>query len=422
MRVALKNLGCKTNQAEGEAVLRQLIEAGFEPVSFKQEADVYLVNTCTVTSEADSKSRKFLRQARRHNPKAVVVATGCYAQRASNEIAAIKEVDLVINQFKTPQLAQVLFQKLNLEETDFSSFFQPFHPRAFLKIQDGCDHFCTYCIVPHVRGRERSLPIKEVVDGAKRLLEVGVKEIVLTGIRLGKYGLEQHSSYNLEKLLEKLLSLDGQVRWRLSSIDLFDVTGFLIDLMAKESRLCPHLHVPLQSGDDRVLERMGRDYRAKDFLSLASKFREKVPNGALTTDVMVGFPGEDEAAFAQTLKVLKEAKPSRLHVFQFSPRPGTPASQFKDKVNPKVSNHRVQNLLELRKELSIEFARQQINKKLQLVVEGKKKENWEGLSQNYLKVLFQNPSSLSGRFVEVIVERVEGDLIYGSLLGKEGGL
>lgn len=252
------------------------------------------------------------------------------------------------------------------------------------------------------------------------MIGAGVKEIVLTGIRLGRYGREQCSSDNLEKLLEKLLSLDGQVRWRLSSIDLFDVTDSLIDLIAEEPDLCPHLHVPLQSGDDCILEKMGRDYRASDFLDLASKFRDRVPNGALTTDVMVGFPGEGEAAFAQTLRVLKEARPSRIHVFRFSPRPGTPASRFENQVNPRVSNHRAQKLLRLAEELSLEFARQQIGNKLQLVVESREENYWVGLSQNYLKVLFQS-SSLSEGLVEVEVERVDKGLIYGSLLEKEGG-
>jgi len=407
-KVALATLGCKVNQYETEFIRERLEESGFTIVPSKEKADIYIINTCTVTQKAARKSRELINQARKRNKKAFLVITGCYAQA---EGESLKEkfpwIDLVVRNEDKLNIDR-LIKKKEKTPASRSSFIHTFydHNRAFVKIEDGCNQFCNYCIIPYVRGdKVKSRPLGEIITEIKELLKNGFKEIVLGGINLGLYGEDLKPRISLVNLLEMIDSLkEDNIRIRLSSLEPHLITEELIDFMANSSLVCPHLHLPLQSGDKDVLKRMGRRYTPDDYRNLVKEIRKKIPSIAITTDIIVGFPGEREEEFLNTYHFLEDIKFSRVHIFRFSPRKGTPAYSMDHQVSEKVKKERSEKLRELVKIHSLEFASHFLNHSLRVLLE-ERRDPVSGLltgyTDNYIRVFMEGGDDLKNRLVMV---------------------
>lgn len=397
-KAAFFTLGCKVNFCESEALQVLFEEAGYSIVGFKEPADVYVVNTCTVTAQSDHKSRKAIRQARRRAEEALIVATGCYAQQQAEALEKMPEIDLLIGNKERqnlPGLIENLSRQktLNLvtphqEKEKFELLPPVRHPgrtRGFLKIQEGCDQFCTYCIIPYARGPVRSMPPGEVILRARALVEAGCPEIVLTGIHLGLYGTDQ--DFTLAELLKKLETLPGLLRLRLSSIEPSDVTSELVKVIVHSSIICPHLHIPLQAGDDEILKKMNRPYEAQEYLYLAKWLQQEIPYLSLSTDYMVGFPGETEQHFKRGLELVEEIGFSRLHVFKYSPRPGTAAATMPGQVSTEDKDRRSQEAILLGHKLAREYEKKFIRTVQPVLVEKVVPYEYaEGFTPHYVRV------------------------------------
>ena len=406
MRVALDTLGCKLNQAETELLARQFVEAGHQLVSQPDGADVYILNTCTVTHIADSKSRRLLRLAHRRNPDALIVVTGCYAERTPGELAQIDGVSLVVGNNEKPRLLERLqrteyMRNPSIQGDPPDNHYPALRTRAFVKVQDGCNSFCSYCIVPLVRGKESSLPVDRVVDEVGQRTALGYKEVVLTGTEIGAYN---YNGVSLKGLLERILLETDVIRLRLSSLQPQEISPELIGLWA-DSRLCPHFHLSLQSGSDEVLQRMKRRYRVIDYAEAVSLIRNKVPEAGITTDVIVGFPGETEEEFAESYRFCREIEFARIHVFPYSPRPGTEAARLSQRVADKIKRQRSQQMLGLAKESTRNF-RQRFSGKTMTVLWEKRSGDgiWSGVTDNYIKVYAKNEEDLSNKLLPVKLE------------------
>ncbi len=404
MRIALATLGCKLNQAETEIFARQFAGEGHRLVSSVEDADIYILNTCTVTHVADGKSRHLLRQAHRRNPDALVVATGCYAQRTPGELAQIEGVDLVVGNDEKPRLLQRLREAGYLGRCvreEGSSNEEALRTRAFIKIQDGCHKYCAYCVVPLVREREKSLSAGQVLVEVGQRVAEGYQEVVLTGTEVGSY----HSDgVDLQGLLERILAGTGVVRLRLSSLQPQEISPELISLW-RDGRLCPHFHLSLQSGSDDVLQRMKRRYRVGDYRRAVSLIRRLVPDVAITTDIIVGFPGETEAEFEESYRFCWRSGFARIHVFPYSSRPGTAAALLPGQVSAKLKRERTRKMLALAAESAQNF-REQFSGRLMPVL-------WEhgnsagvraGLTGNYIKVHTRSEEKLTNRVLSLRVD------------------
>lgn len=357
------------NFYDTEAIWRRFETAGYKQVAFEDRADVYVVNTCTVTHTADKKSRQMIRRAVRTNPDATVAVTGCYAQIAAEEIAAITGVDLVVGNDRKTQIVDLVetvhgeqnpLQAVGniLKTRDFEEMDVPFfadRTRASLKIQDGCNNFCTFCIIPYARGLIRSRQPENIVAQARKLAKAGYREIILTGIHTGGYGADLNG-YRLAHLLQELEQIDEVYRLRISSIEASEIDDELIDVLGQSKKVCAHLHVPLQAGHDAVLKRMNRHYRVAEYAAKVEQLRAALPGLAVTSDVIVGFPGETDAYFEATCDLIRDLKFSQLHVFPYSVRKGTPAAKFADQVPSAVKDARVARLIELSQGLTMTFA------------------------------------------------------------------
>jgi len=404
MRVALATLGCKLNQAETELLARQFAEAGHQVVSRLDDADVYILNTCTVTHIADSKSRHLLRLAHRRNPNAQVVATGCYAQRAPQELAQIDGVSLVVGNDKKPHLLRLLQESgyisspASLQGVSATSHHLTFRTRSFVKVQDGCNSFCSYCIVPLVRGRERSLPVSEVVNEVGQRVADGYKEVVLTGTEVGSYN---HDGTSLRGLLEHILAETNVARLRLSSLQPQEISPELIRLWG-DSRLCPHFHLSLQSGSDGVLNRMKRRYRISDYQRAVSLIRAQVPEAAITTDIIVGFPGETDEEFEQSYSFCQQTEFARIHVFAYSPRVGTEAARLPRPVENKIKKQRSQRMLAQANESARNFRQRFSGRTMAVLWEQQSGDGvWSGITGNYIKVYTRSDDDLSNKLLPV---------------------
>ena len=425
--VAFHTLGCKVNSYESNAMLKIFKEAGYQEVDFKDVADVYVINTCTVTNTGDSKSRQMIRKAIRKNPQATVCAVGCYSQIAPQEIVDIEGIGVVLGTQHRKEIVDLVDQyqqtkqpivKVNslknvskFEDLNIDRFK---HTRAFLKIQDGCNNFCTYCIIPYARGRVRSRKPESVIDQAKRLVANGCVEIVLTGIHTAGYG-EDLENYTFYDLLVDLVKIPGLKRLRISSIETSQISDEIIDLIGSNEIIVDHLHVPLQSGCDATLKRMNRKYTTAKYLEKINKIREYLPNIAFTTDVIVGFPGESEEEFAATYDFIKTVNFSQLHVFPYSPRKNTPAAKMKDQINDQVKHQRVEKLLELSKQLNKDFAVQQIGKTLKVLFEKQNGDYLIGHASDYLQVKVKTDQNLIGEIVNVKITDFD-DILEGEMI------
>lgn len=417
--VAFHTLGCKVNTYESNAMLKIFNEAGYQEVDFKQVADVYVINTCTVTNTGDSKSRQMIRKAIRKNPKATICVVGCYSQTAPEEIEKIEGVGVVLGtqyrsdivkyvdeHLETGEMVIKVDNVMNLRKFEDLNIDRFKNTRAFLKIQDGCNNFCTYCIIPYARGRVRSRKKESVLNQAQRLVDNGYVEIVLTGIHTAGYG-EDLDDYSFYELLVDLVKIKGLKRLRISSIETSQISDEIIDLIGSNEIIVDHLHVPLQAGSNATLKRMNRKYTTAEYLEKINKIRSYLPNIAFTTDVIVGFPGETDEEFEETYNFIKQVNYSELHVFPYSPRKNTPAAKMKGQVNDQIKHERANRLLQLSKELNHEFALKQIGKTLKVLFEKSDGEYLIGHAGDYLKVKVKTADNLIGEIVTIKIDKYD---------------
>lgn len=417
LRAALETLGCRVNFSETDRLRGMLAAAGYQIVGFDEEADLYVVNTCTVTHVADRKSRQMLRRARRRNPRAVVAAVGCYADVAAPALRAIAGVDLVLDQHEEPSLlprAAAMLQARGLEPPPPGTGAPVMCPsapsRVLIKVQDGCDNRCAYCVVRLARGPSRSRPADEILAEVRAAEQAGYPEIVLTGINLGAYHDERAG--NLAGLARRILEETDIGRIRFSSIEPQDLPPELLDLWP-EPRLCRHLHLPLQSGADRTLRRMGRPYRLDDFRSLVETIHRRVPDIGLTTDVIVGFPGETAEDHVASLTAIAALPLSDLHIFPFSSRPGTAAAALPDPVPAPVIRRRSVEMHHLAGQMAHRFRQRYVGQELPVLWDGPCAAGWTGLSDNYLRVVTHSQAHLLARVTSTRLLALEGDTLIG---------
>lgn len=417
--VAFHTLGCKVNHYETEAIWQLFKENDYERVDFETNADVFIINTCTVTNTGDKKSRQVIRRAIRKNPDAVVCVTGCYAQTSPAEIMAIPGVDIVVGTQDRHKLISYIEdykqsrQPINgvgniMKNRKYEELEVPYftdRTRASLKIQEGCNNFCTFCIIPWARGLMRSRDPEQVVSQATTLVNSGYKEIVLTGIHTGGYG-EDLKDYNLAQLLRDLEQVENLERIRISSIEASQLTDEVIDVIDKSTKVVRHLHIPLQSGSDTVLKRMRRKYTMAHFSERLQKLHKALPGLAVTSDVIVGFPGESEEEFQETYDFIVKHQFSELHVFPYSMRTGTPAARMTDQIDEEVKNERVHRLIELSNQLAKDYASKFDQTVLEVIPEEKGSTDGKlvGYADNYMKIEFEGDESLIGELVKVKVD------------------
>ncbi len=412
--VALDSLGCKLNQAEIQQLVGQIAAAGYRVVPPTDKADVYILNTCTVTHIADRKSRHLLRQARRRNPAVRLVAIGCYAERSPFELAGIEGVELVLGNEQKWRLLELLetgnlSQKAVAAPVARDDSLQ--RTRAFLKVQDGCRNFCAYCIVPLVRRLEASVPITDVLELVREKESAGFQEVVLTGTEIGAY---KSAGDDLKSLLERILAETAIPRLRLSSLQPHQISSELIALW-RYRRLCPHYHLSLQSGSDAVLLRMKRHYTSVGYQRTVALIREQIPDIAITTDVIVGFPGETDNEFKKTYDFCRLMRFARIHVFPYSPRPGTSAASMPAQVPEKVKKERVWQMLALAKESAQDFQRSFLGQTMEVLWEKKTNGVWSGLTGNYIKVFTKSINDLSNRLLLVKLVKIYRDGVWGEI-------
>ena len=417
-RFCLATLGCKVNQYESQAIRERLLADGYAEVPFGEPCSVAVINTCMVTGDACRKSRKRIHRAARGSPGATILVTGCLAELEADKLRAMPGVTHVIPKAQMGRIAQILRGESPAHGSVFDLAISAFEgrTRAFLKIEDGCESFCSYCVVPSARGRIRSRDPREIRCEAERLLAAGFKEIVLTGIHLGMYGADLDGRARVEDVIEDLLRLQGLERLRLSSLEVAEVSDRLIALMAAEPRLCPHLHIALQSGDEAILRAMRRRYTSAEYLAALDRVRAKVAEPSFTTDVLVGFPGESEAQYANTLAACRKAGFARAHVFRFSPRPGTPAASLPDRVPEAVAREREHRAEELARELALAYKQKFLGKLVYPLVEHERDRATGqlcGYTERYLQVAFDGPDELKGRIVPVMAQRCTAASITG---------
>ncbi len=432
--VAFYTLGCKVNFYDTEAIWQLFKKDGYEQVEFDQTADVYLINTCTVTNTGDKKSRQIIRRAVRRNPNAIVAVTGCYAQTSAAEILEIPGVDLVIGtqdrekilplveeiQAKREPINAVrnIMKTRTFEELDVPSFNG--HTRAFLKIQEGCNNFCTFCIIPWSRGLSRSREPQSVLTQARQLVAAGYKEIVLTGIHTGGYG-DDMENYRLSDLMAELDKVEGLERIRISSIEASQIDDKMLEVLKRSTKMCRHFHIPLQAGDDSVLKRMRRKYTTAEFAEKIARIREAMPDVAITTDVIVGFPGETDEMYQNGFNFMKQIGFSEMHVFPYSQRTGTPAARMDDQVDEEIKNARVHELIELSESMQLEYAQKFIGEVVDVIPEKNEKGTYPqgfvgGHSDNYLTIVFEGSQELQGQLCRVKITEAGANECRGQLL------
>ena len=422
--VAIHTHGCKLNQADSDLMARKFAEAGYRVVEWSVGADVMVLNSCTVTATADAKARQALRAARRANDTALVVATGCYAQRAASELNRLEEVSLVVENTKKEQLVSIVSQALanvkverppNLDGTPQYSELQvaPGRNRAMIKIQEGCNQVCAYCIVPKVRGRERSIPVETVVGQVEHQVSRGCKEVVLTGTQLGSYGFDLEGD-NLLTLLESILRGTQVARVRVSSLQPQEISRELLDAW-QDPRLAPHFHLPLQSGSDRILRSMRRRYDVSQFAQAVGLVRKLVPGAGISTDLIVGFPGEGDAEYRESRSFARSMEFSDMHIFPYSPRPGTSAAHSKDHVPAPVKKTRAAEMAEVANEGFRAFRQRQLGSTRPVLWESAQGPGpdlvWTGLTDNYLRVTTTDRRNLRNLVTPAQLQELSGDRI-----------
>ena len=430
-KAALHNLGCKVNAYETEAMQHLLEEAGYEIVPFTQKADVYVINTCSVTNMADRKSRQMLHKAKKNNPDSIVVAAGCYVQTSEKEVLNDLSVDIVIGNDRKHDLVRLLEEysldsvndtvdDINDGKHDFEEFFidqTKEHTRAFIKVQDGCNQFCSYCIIPYARGRVRSRRFENVIAEVERLAANGFKEVVLTGIHLSSYGVDFEEATGLLELIQAVNAVKGIERIRLGSLEPKIVTEHFASELSKLDKICPHFHLSLQSGCDATLKRMNRKYTTKEYERGCELLRKYFVHPAITTDVIVGFPGETEEEFEQTKAYLEHIHFYEMHIFKYSKRKGTRAAVMPDQIDEQIKAARSEKLIALGHDMSKEFRKFYIGKNEEVLFEEKAvigdKEYFVGYTKEYVKVAKETAENLEN---QIVSGRISGMLTDEILL------
>lgn len=388
-------LGCKVNQYDTQSIREGFIRVGFKELEDSQPADVYVINTCTVTHKADSDSLNIIRKAKRENPKAEIIVTGCLAESDEGRIKKITGIGLIVKNKDKENILE--------RQTDKGISYFKAHTRAFLKIQDGCNNSCSYCKVPGVRGKSRSKALNQIIYEADRLVKNGFKEIVLCGICLGAYGRDLKPRINLVDVIEELEKIPGLSRIRLSSIEAGDISDELITKIAGSKKLCQHLHIPFQSGDDEILKKMNRKMSSGGYLALLRRIKSSIPEIAITTDIIVGFPEETEENFQNSIELIRQVLPLKVHIFPYSRREGTPAAvEFKQKLSPKTIKERVTQLKNIAEDCAFRYKKQFLNKKMEVLIEGRLKDNsgfWNGHTGNYMDILVKSNQNLKNQII-----------------------
>ncbi len=421
MKVGICSLGCKVNIYESELVTNILKNNNYTVVDFEDKADIYIINTCSVTNESDKKSRKMINRAKKNNPAAIIIVMGCYSQVNAEDIDVdivlgnkdkSKIVEIIEEYIKTKQKKKIIYDltKVDFEKMEITNFDS--HTRAFVKIQDGCNAFCSYCIIPYVRGRVRSKDPEDVIKEVTTLVEKGYKEIVLTGIHTGRYGTDINTT--LEELLNKLVNIPNIYRIRLSSIEINEITPGIKELLKENKVMAKHLHIPLQSGSNKILKLMNRRYNKEEFLSMVDNLRD-IPDISLTTDLIVGFPNEDEEEFNETIDTLKKIGFIKIHTFPYSKRKGTPAAIMDNQVFPEEKKKRVHRILDLSNKYEHNFYESKIGKIYDGVVEIHSNGTTIVHTSNFIPVII-NDIVEEGTIVDVKIEKVEDLKVYGRIV------
>lgn len=426
-KVAFCSLGCKVNQYETNAMAQKFIEHGYEVVEFDEYADVYIVNTCTVTNVADRKSRQMLRRAKEINKDATLVACGCYAQVAKEELKKIPEIDLIIGNNEKNDIIQIVenhiaqkgaedlvsdvMYKLDYVELGTTTYTEK--TRAVIKVQDGCDRFCSYCLIPYARGHIRSRKIENVIEEIKKVVEEGINEVVITGIHIASYGRDfKGENIGLIDLLEEINKIQGLHRIRLGSIEPTIITDEFVERLSKLDKICDHFHLSLQSGCTETLKRMNRRYTTEEFRDVTKRLRSKFPNAALTTDIIVGFPGETDEEFNTTYEFLKEIAFYKMHIFKYSQRKGTKAAVMPNQVDGKIKEERSKKLIELSNENEYKYNKKYIGKQVEVLFEEREGEYLKGHTTNYIVVKHKtDKDDLINKIAKVTVSEAKQDCL-----------
>ncbi|KOA21240.1 threonylcarbamoyladenosine tRNA methylthiotransferase MtaB [Clostridium homopropionicum DSM 5847] len=433
MKVAFATLGCRVNQYESEAMAEKFIKSGYEIVDFEDAADVYVINTCTVTNMSDKKSRQMISRAKRRNSDAIIAAVGCYTQIAPEKVSEIGDVDVILGTRNKGEIVywvnrareenksivmvnEVLKDKV-FEDLRIENYQEK--TRAFLKIQDGCNNFCSYCLIPFARGAVCSKNPETIINEVKELAIHGFKEIILSGIDISSYGVDLEGNWNLLKVLQEIEKIQGINRIRIGSIGPEFFSQEVIGNIGKLKKLCPHFHLSLQSACDETLKRMNRKYNTEQYKIIVDSLRKNVKDVSITTDIIVGFPGETEEEFNRTYEFLKEIKLSKMHIFKFSPRTGTRAAVFEDQVDGKVKEERSKRLIKLNEENEKEFMNKFIGREMSVLFEqgsNYMENSYEGYTPNYIKVVAESKEDLTGKVINVILKEVKEDFILGEII------
>ena len=425
-KVAFITLGCKVNQYETNSMIQKFIQKGYEIVEATEKADIYIVNTCTVTNMSDRKSRQMLRRVKEQNHKAIVVACGCYVQVAKEEVEKIEEIDLVLGNNEKKEIVEMIekYEKENEKQSKIEDVMQQKEyvelgkitytekTRAVIKVQDGCDRFCSYCIIPYARGRVRSREPEKVITEIKKIAQQGIKEVVITGIHIASYGKDFKKDYKLIDLLEEINQVNGIQRIRLGSIEPLLITEEFVERLSKLEKICHHFHLSLQSGCDATLKRMNRRYSIQEFQEIVERLRSVYQDAILTTDIIVGFPQESEEEFKETYAFLKKIKFYKMHVFKYSPRKGTKAAQMLGQIDGKIKEERSQKLIKLSDENEREYHEKYLGKQVEILCEEEKNGYYQGHTKNYILVKVKSKEDLENQIVEVkCIENEKGHIM-----------
>ena len=430
-KVAFYTLGCKVNQYETEAMLELFEKEGYEKAETEDYADVYDINTCTVTHMSDRKSRQYIRRMKKKNPDAIIAVVGCYSQVSPEEILSIDEVNLVMGTNDRKKIVEEVkkidasrkvstvddimkvkaFEEIEINKTNGKT-------RAFMKIQDGCDRYCSYCIIPYARGRVRSRDLESIVKEVENLASNGYKEVVLTGIHVASYGKDiKDSDIKLLDVIKQINDIEGIERIRLSSVEPILFTDEFVEAVSTMDKVCPHYHLSLQSGCDETLKRMKRRYTTEEYKAIVDRLRAAIPNVSITTDVIVGFPGETNEEFDKTYEFLKDIELTHMHVFKYSPRKGTPAATMENQVDPSTKHDRSEKLLQLNEENFNKFGQKMLDKEFNVLFEQKVGDNkYEGLTENYVKVMVESDNDISEQILKVKIKDVKNEFLEGILV------
>lgn len=432
-KIAFTTLGCKVNLYDSEAMAELFAEKGYEIADFDEVADIYVINTCTVTNFGDKKSRQMIRRARRRNPDSIIVATGCYAQVSPETVAGIDGINIVIGTKDRSKVVEIVenyraeqgvlnavsdikgekeFERLKVSKLKDRT-------RAYIKIQEGCNRYCSYCIIPYARGPVRSRKPEDIMDEVKALARNGFKEVVLTGIHVASYGIDL-GNITLADIIKMVHEVDGIERIRFSSMEPRAVSDEFIERMSKLPKVCEHYHLSLQSGSDTTLKNMNRKYTSEEYAAACERLRKAFPHVAITTDIIVGFPTETEENFKESYDFAKKVKLSKIHVFPYSPKEGTPAAKMRPQVAPEVKNERSHKMLKLSDKLNREFMSAYINKPMEVLFERLDNGYYEGHTRNYIKVLCKSDRDLTNQLVTVRLTDIAGEeTMYGELIQGE---